>query len=395
MTRSRERQPQPWMCQVREYKYYEFEAIDRPLGDRERRELRRLSTRARITPTSFVNDYQWGDFRDSPRRLMETYFDAFLHFTNGGTHQLMLRLPERLVDLATARRYCIGAAATAWTHGDHVIVDLRSENDASWEWADWADDGRRRMASISRVRTELLSGDLRALYLSWLLCVQSGEVDDDAVEPRIPSGLQNLTSGLASFADFLRIDVDLVAAAATASDEPIEYSASDVSSWAEGLPAGEKDALIAALLRGDAHQRAALLKRYREQRTQSDVAESSGRTAGELLGAAAIRREKRERVVAERRAQQRATRERQAIANREKNLAELVLREDELWHQVSNLVDSSKPSNYNAAVKILLDLRTMCGRTGRMELFEQRSRQLRLHYARKRGLLARLDNAGL
>jgi hypothetical protein len=39
-----------------EYQYYEFQAIDRPLSVKEMSELRSCSTRARITPTSFVND---------------------------------------------------------------------------------------------------------------------------------------------------------------------------------------------------------------------------------------------------------------------------------------------------------------------------------------------------
>jgi len=40
--------------------------------------LRNLSTRARITPTSFVNKYNWGDFTGNPLKLVERYFDAFL-----------------------------------------------------------------------------------------------------------------------------------------------------------------------------------------------------------------------------------------------------------------------------------------------------------------------------
>jgi hypothetical protein len=44
---------------VSEYQYYEFLAIDRPLDEDERAEVRSLSTRARITATSFVNEYHW------------------------------------------------------------------------------------------------------------------------------------------------------------------------------------------------------------------------------------------------------------------------------------------------------------------------------------------------
>jgi len=46
-----------------EYQYYEFQAIDRPLTKKEMEELRSYSTRARITPTSFVNDDSWGSFK--------------------------------------------------------------------------------------------------------------------------------------------------------------------------------------------------------------------------------------------------------------------------------------------------------------------------------------------
>ena len=49
-----------------EYQYYEFRAIDRPLDRKEMDELRALSTRAEITPTSFTNTYHWGDFKGKP-----------------------------------------------------------------------------------------------------------------------------------------------------------------------------------------------------------------------------------------------------------------------------------------------------------------------------------------
>ena len=47
---------------VSEYRYYEVQAIDRPLGEADMEALRTLSTRARITATSFTNHYKWGDF---------------------------------------------------------------------------------------------------------------------------------------------------------------------------------------------------------------------------------------------------------------------------------------------------------------------------------------------
>src|SRR5947209_158585 len=95
-----------------EYQYYEFRAIDRPLTAGEMRELRALSTRAEITPTSFTNEYHFGDFRGQPKALMEKYFDAHLYFANWGTRHLMLRLPRRLVDVEQAELYCRGYGAS-------------------------------------------------------------------------------------------------------------------------------------------------------------------------------------------------------------------------------------------------------------------------------------------
>jgi hypothetical protein len=69
-----------------EYQYYEFLALDRPLTEKQRAELRSISTRAEITASRFVNEYQWGDLKGDPRAMVERYFDAFLYLANwGGT----------------------------------------------------------------------------------------------------------------------------------------------------------------------------------------------------------------------------------------------------------------------------------------------------------------------
>ena len=81
-----------------EYQYYEFQAIDRPLSEADRQALRDLSTRARITATSFTNSYEWGDFKGDPAKLMERWFDLHLYLANWGSRRLMVRLPARMID---------------------------------------------------------------------------------------------------------------------------------------------------------------------------------------------------------------------------------------------------------------------------------------------------------
>jgi hypothetical protein len=317
---------------VSEYQYYEFLAVDRPLDERQLGELRALSTRARITPTSLVNTYHWEDFRGDPRKLMERYFDAFLYLANWGTHQLMIRLPARLLDIETAARYCAGESAVSWANGDYVILDLVSQDDSG----DWEEGGEGRLASIIPARAELASDDLRLRYLAWLLRAQSGELEDDVTEPPVPSGLQTLTASLHSFADFLRIDGDLVAVAATASEcsVPDDTSQADLARWVEGLPVSEKNALLLRVTHGDdAHLRMELLRRFHEQHRDPSEAAPGSRTVGELLAAAQICRAEREALEAAQREQERARHERAAATAREKHLNELAADEEHAWQR--------------------------------------------------------------
>jgi hypothetical protein len=109
---------------VSEYQYYEFLALDRPLRTAEQAEIRALSTRPRITATSFTNEYHWGDFRGSPDELMRRYYDAHLYLANWGTHRVMFRLPRTLLDPEVAEQYCVDPQVSLSATHDHVILDM-------------------------------------------------------------------------------------------------------------------------------------------------------------------------------------------------------------------------------------------------------------------------------
>ena len=378
-----------------EYQYYEFLAIDRPLDARQLAELRALSTRARISPSRFVNTYQWGDFRGDPRTLMTQYFDAFLYTANWGTRRLMLRLPSRLLDPSTARRYCHTDSASAWAAGKIVILDLsREDQDGSWEDEEY---GEESLGSIIPARAELATGDLRLLYLAWLLSVESGELADDDAEPPIPPGMAALNAPLRSLADFLRLDEDLIAVAAEASEEQKDSSPSpqELKRWVAVLPARERDALLVRLVLGDdVHLRAELLRRSHGESTDGPK-HREPRTVAELRNAAAARRVERERLAAIERARKRARRERDAALARDKRLEELALHEEQAWRQVDASIETRKPAGYDSAVGLLEDLRGVSERKGRPEAFAKRFAQLREQHLKKSNLLERFDRAGL
>jgi len=91
-----------------EYQYYEFRAIDRPLTDRQMRELRAISTRAAISRTSFSNHYEYGGLKANPRDLLVKYFDASLYFAHGTYLEIAFRFPKDAVDVKALRRYAGG-----------------------------------------------------------------------------------------------------------------------------------------------------------------------------------------------------------------------------------------------------------------------------------------------
>ncbi|WP_020574226.1 hypothetical protein [Actinopolymorpha alba] len=377
-----------------EYQYYQFLAVDQALDDRQLAELRALSTRATITPTSFVNTYDWGNFRGNPSALMEKYFDAFLYLANWGTRQLMIRLPSQLLDLDAAQAYCPGEAASVWAEGDHVILALASED----EDGDFEYGGDGWLASIIPVRGELAAGDRRLLYLAWLLCVQAGALDDDEVEPPVPAGLTTLSASLRAFVDFLRLDEDLLAVASEASPQPRSTAASEgeLRRWIEALPAQDKDALLLRMVRGDdAHVSAELVRRFHDDQAIPDESEAEGRMVGDLLLAAERRSMHRARRAKERQARERDRQERAAVVARDERLRALAAQEEPAWQRVSELIDTKKPKKYDEAVALLTDLRALGEREGRVDVVAERLDQLRRQHHTKPSLLERFARAGL
>ena len=117
-----------------------------PLTKQQQKELRSLSSRAEITATSFVNEYNYGDFSGESQKLMECYFDAFCYLANWRTRRLMFRLPKTVLDARTARRYCHSDAASVTETADHVIIELCLERDPDDEWL----EGSGLLAAWSR-----------------------------------------------------------------------------------------------------------------------------------------------------------------------------------------------------------------------------------------------------
>lgn len=377
-----------------EYQYYEFQAVDRALTQEQISEMRAYSSRAQITPSRFVNVYNWGDFKGDPDRWMEKYFDAFLYLANWGSRWFMLRLPKKLLDQQVTALYCAGESFSCRQKADTVILSFRSEEE-DYEWA----EGDGWLASLSPIRADLMRGDHRALYLGWLLAVQSEEMDDDALEPPVPPGLVALNVSLDRLADFLRIDSDLIAAAAECSpgEQAARLSKKEIGAWVLNLPSTEKDALLVRLINGeDPHLATELLQRgMLEMRGGVKLTTDPRRTAGEIRARAEILAEARKKEEAEQRAREKARCERERAEKRKKHLESLVGKETGLWANVDKLIATRQPKQYDEAVSLLQDLHDLADMKDKSAEFSRRMSVLYREHTRKTTLLDKFRKAKL
>src|SRR5689334_21288987 len=339
-----------------EYQYYEFLALDQPLTVEQRAELRSISSRAEITATRFVNEYQWGDLKGNPLQMVKEYFDAFLYLANWGTRQVMFRLPHGVLDPEIARQYCATDTASLVETDSHLILNLYVDQE---EADDYWDEPGGQLAAMVQARSELAAGDLRLLYLAWLLALQSDEVDFEETEPPVPAGLGHLSAGLQAVVDFFEIDEDLIAVAAAAS--PAVEESAGLAEWVASLPTEEKDELLTRTAAGEGGQvQALLLRRFRATGVSSPA--SQGRTAAELWEAAADLKDARVEAMKQLRREEEARQVAAQAAARAKRLDQLATRKEAAWAKAAEWIETRRPSDYDLAVSLLRDLQALAKR---------------------------------
>jgi hypothetical protein len=359
-----------------EYQCYEFVALDRPLSAKQLAELRTISTRAEISPTRFWNEYQWGDRKADPAKLMARYFDAHLYFANWGTHRLMLRLAKARVDAKALKPYFgVGHAARLTSVGDHVLLDLGSDTEEPE-----SDEESGSLAALAPLRAELMRGDLRPAYLAWLLAIEGDHVDDDVKEPPVPAGLARLTGAQEAMVEFLRIDIDLVAAAAGGSIAVPDDGAA-VRRWLAARSNKEKIAwLRRAVDEPELVLGGELLRAFRASAKRERP--GARRTVGELRAIAAARREARENAAAARARRAKAA----ADAARQRHLTALARRVEVAWTKLEKLVEASR---YDEAASLAVDLRELATRDGATADFASRFEAMRKRQLRRRAFFDR------
>ena len=375
-----------------EYQYYEFQAIDRPLSEADRRALRDLSTRARITATSFTNSYEWGDFKGDPAKLMERWFDLHLYLANWGSRRLTIRLPARMVDRHLLDTF-LGEVdcAELRVSGENLILDIVRDE---VEFEDW-DDGSGWLAALTPLRAEVLGGDLRLFYLLWLTAVEADAFEADEPEPM--PGIGPMTAGLEAFTEFFGIAPDLVQAAA---ERPAVASANRISADAArrviaAMSSREKTERLAQLFEGAPHVAAELRAEVRKRLGSEAAAPPAAvRTVGELLARAQAISLAGERAEADKAAAERKRQAEEAEKTRRVRLDAIARRGEGVWREVETKIERRNAAGYDKAAGLLSDLKVIAEERGTVENFLRRLRTMRERHVRKERLIERLAALG-
>ena len=380
-----------------EYQYYEFVAIDQPLTPTQLAELRSRSSRATITPTSFVNDYQWGNLKGNPADWMRRYFDAHVYVANWNSCRLLLRVPRVAFDTETLQAFETESALTVDRTDTHWILDWALNESEDYDRFG-EEDGRGWMGRLVPLRDELLRGDLRPLYLGWLASVGSGEVDEDSQEPSPPPGLSRLTAAQQSLVEFLEIDQDMLTAVSLADQQASVVDANgdaELDAWIAELPNAERAVVLKLLLTGQSQQaeRRLKLRFLAWQREQQPVGESRlhRRTVAELQELAQSAAEMRK----QREAVQRKKAEVERQAKREAYLRTLAADFERCWTAAHERAERGIASAYDDVKRALVDLAdayTLC--SSRAD-FDRRLAQFMAKHGKRGALARRLVESGL
>ena len=369
-----------------EYQYYEFQAVDRPLGAADQQALRELSTRARITATSFTNSYEWGSFKGDPAKLMERWFDLHFYLANWGTRRLMIRLPMRLVDRLTVESFIAEAeCVTLRAVGGNLILDIERdevEPDEDWE------EGSGWLAALAPLRADLLAGDQRLFYLLWLTAVEADAFADDHPEPT--PGCGPMTGSLQAFVTCFGLDPDLVEAAAERPAAATAPSPDAARKVIEAMTDAERTGLLMRLFSADPHVAAELQAAVRRH-PRPDAAPTASRTVGELRARAEAIGLARENAAVERAAAERKRREEEEGKARWARFDAILLRGESVWREIETEVERSNAAAYDRAASLLVELHAVAVERGTMEDFIHRLRAIRQRHARKGRFIERLS----
>ena len=376
-----------------EYQYLEFIAVDRPLTAREMDNLRAISSRAQITPVSFINEYSWGGLKADPRQFMRHFFDIHVFIANWGDAIFMVRLPKEAIDQKTLKAFCFSPHLEFEKLPEHWLLTWSLGETEDYDRFGYV-EGTGWMSRLAPLREELLRGDLRSLYIGWLRAVTTEETDPDDPEPVALQGLGQLTAAQQALAEFLEVDGDLLAGLGMGepANPPEVVDDTALDAWLDKLPKSEVRGYLRQMLDGQgASAERSLKRRHAAWQAQFAPAQGVRRSVAELWQLAEQAKGVRLIEEAKARRQDEAERKRQ----RDAWLAKLAADFPRAWKTAHEDAGKGHAHAYDAACRQLVDLRDAYSQHADPTAFQKEFQKFMTEHLRRRALVQRLVKAGL
>lgn len=371
-----------------EYQYVAFRAIDRPVNEQNLKYMRKQSSRAEITPWSFENEYHSGDFRGNAIEMLRRGYDIHLHYANFGIRKLLIRLPLGLPDARAFEAYAVEDSLSflrdkEGSGGCLSIEPFHEAGDLEELW-----DIKGLLDRLVPLRTEILDGDLRPLYLAHLAVARDYNHDpDEMVEAPVPAGLGDLSTAQYALAELYGLSEELIAAAAEESP-PVSknsHSKPDYEGWICRQPETSKNAWLTAWMTdSNSPVRAELLANYRKEFSRPTWPTSKPcRTVTQLDSAATDIAQK---------LQQEA--DAKAAQKREKLLAGMAADPTATLRETERLVAQRSMDAYRKIAELLAELREALVESGQSDLAEKQAQKLKEKYPKLHMLTSELRRQG-
>jgi hypothetical protein len=332
-----------------EYQRYEFMTIDRPLTRKQLDTVNTLSSHIEASSTHALIEYQWGDFKHDPIKVLHEFFDGFLYWANWGSPRLAFRFPHGILPADLIDGYDLEEFVTFTRRPDYDILNIHfGEMEPPNEWTDY------ELGSLIAIRDELMEGDLRALYIVWLAAQDmmgsyDEEEDYEISVPPVPPGFGTLTAAQYALAELLQVPQELLVATARHSKAAAPSTGDDVAAWVKLLPAGRQNDYLVRLAHNEPGLSRLLVKELRElgqDKTRATPSTGEHVTYATLLAESEAIRAQLERE----------KREQEQMA-RQRHLQEIHDHRDVYWQQVEQAVMRGTGTGYDEALRLLVDLR--------------------------------------
>jgi hypothetical protein len=371
-----------------EYQYIAFRAIDKAVSEKNLAYMRQQSSRAEITPWSFENEYHYGDFHGNASEMLRRGYDIHLHYANFGIRTLLIRLPYGFPDARAAKPYLAGDSLRFLKDkngpgGTLAIEPYYEPGDLDELW-----DLGEILDRLVPLRTEILDGDLRPLYLAHLAAAHDGNHDpEETIEAPVPAGLSKPTNSQRALAEFYGLSEALIAAASQESGPlpATEDQRAQYAKWLAEQPEATKDSWLVELLSDSGSSVRSKIRAQFEKAAskQSWPTVQADRTVAQLEAAAEeIERERKKESAAK------------AARQRAKRLQKMAADPTPFLRETERLVSQRSTDAYQQVSETLADLREALTGSKQAGLAEKQALKLKTDNPALRHLTAALRRHG-